>query len=99
HCREWHKAPPCASERSSDFFRTPRVILPCMRLFPLLLCLSLSAFAQDEPPAAGEGGGRGGRGGPGSNEPINENTFSSLKARQIGPAFVSGRISQIAVFP
>ena len=69
-----------------------------MRLFPLLLCLSLSAFAQDEPPAAG-GGGRGGRGGPGSNEPINESTFSALRARQIGPAFVSGRISQIAVFP
>ena len=68
-----------------------------MRLFPLLLCLSLSAVAQDEPPAAG--GGRGGRGGPGSNEPINENTFSSLRARQIGPAFVSGRVSQIAVFP
>ena len=45
------------------------------------------------------GGGRGGRGGPGSNEPINESTFSTLKARQIGPAFVSGRISQIAVFP
>src|ERR1035437_6929034 len=75
----------------------PRVILPSMRLFPLLLCLSLSAVAQDEPPAAG--GGRGGRGGPGSNEPINENTFSSLRARQIGPAFVSGRVSQIAVFP
>ena len=47
-----------------------------MRLFPLLLCLSLSACAQDEPPAAG--GGRGGRGGPGSNEPINEITFSAL---------------------
>ena len=69
-----------------------------MRLFPLLLCLSLSALAQDEPPAAG-GGGRAGRGGPGSGEPINESTFSSLKARQIGPAFVSGRVSQIAVFP
>jgi photosystem II stability/assembly factor-like uncharacterized protein len=65
-----------------------------MRLFPLLLCLSLSAFAQDEPPAAG-----GGRGGPGSNEPINEFTFSALRARQIGPAFVSGRVSQIATFP
>jgi photosystem II stability/assembly factor-like uncharacterized protein len=64
-----------------------------MRLFPLLLCLSLAAVAQDEPPAAG----RGGRG-RGSAEPINESTFSSLKARQIGPAFVSGRISQIAVF-
>jgi photosystem II stability/assembly factor-like uncharacterized protein len=68
-----------------------------MRLFPLLLCLSLSAVAQDEPPATG-GGGRGGRG-PGSNEPINEFTFSALRARQIGPAFVSGRVSQIAVFP
>ena len=68
-----------------------------MRLFPLFLCLSLSAFAQDEPPAGGGGGGRGGRGG--SNEPINELTFSSLRARQIGPAFVSGRISQIAMFP
>jgi photosystem II stability/assembly factor-like uncharacterized protein len=66
-----------------------------MRLFPLLLCLSLSALAQDEPPAAGGGD----RGGPASNEPINESTFSSLKARQIGPAFVSGRISQIAMFP
>src|ERR1017187_10350086 len=64
-----------------------------MRLIPLLLCLSLLAFAQDEPPAGG------GRGGPGSNEPINESTFSALHARQIGPAFVSGRISQIAVFP
>src|ERR1022692_2169933 len=71
------------------------VILPSMRLFPLLLCLSLSALAQDEPPAAGGGG----RGGPESKEPINESTFSSLKLRQIGPAFVSGRISQIAVFP
>src|ERR1035437_6498264 len=72
----------------------PRVILPSMRLFPLLLCLSLSAVAQDEPPAAG-----GGRGGPGSTQPINETPFSSLRARQIGPAFVSGRVSQIAVFP
>jgi photosystem II stability/assembly factor-like uncharacterized protein len=52
-------------------------------------------LAQDEPPAAD----RSGRGGPESKEPINESTFSSLKARQIGPAFVSGRISQIAVFP
>src|SRR5450756_2483400 len=68
-----------------------------MRLFPLVLCLSLFAFAQEEPPAAG--GGRGGRGGSGSGEPIDENTFSSLRARQIGPAFVSGRVSQIAVFP
>ena len=75
----------------------PWVILPSMRFFSLLLFLSLSVFAQDEPPAVATG--RAGRGGPGSNEPINENTFSSLRARQIGPAFVSGRISQIAVFP
>ena len=67
-----------------------------MRLFPLLVCLSVSALAQDEPPAT-PGGGRGGRGA--SNEPINEMTFSALRARQIGPAFVSGRISQVAVFP
>src|SRR5689334_12095115 len=66
-----------------------------MKLFPLLLCLSLSVLAQDEPPAPAPGGGRGGRGG----DPINEFTFSSLRARQIGPAFVSGRVSQIAVFP
>src|SRR5258708_3194175 len=65
-----------------------------MRLFPLLLCLSLSAFAQDEPPAAGAG--RGGRGG---STDIGDLTFASLRARLIGPAFVSGRISQIAVFP
>jgi photosystem II stability/assembly factor-like uncharacterized protein len=47
-----------------------------MRFFPILLCLCLSAFAQDDEPS-----------------------FSSLKARQIGPAFVSGRVSQIAMFP
>jgi len=67
-----------------------------MRLLPLLLCLTCAAIAQDEPPGAG-GGGRGGRGG--SGEPINESTFSALRARQIGPAFVSGRVTQIAVFP
>jgi photosystem II stability/assembly factor-like uncharacterized protein len=55
----------------------------------------LSLFAQDEPPA----GGRGGRGGPASNEPINAQTFSGLRARLIGPVFISGRISQIAMFP
>jgi photosystem II stability/assembly factor-like uncharacterized protein len=65
-----------------------------MRLFPLLLCLSASLVAQDEPPAPG---GRGGRGG--SDEPINANTFASLRARNIGPVMISGRISQIAVFP
>src|ERR1019366_7946925 len=70
-------------------------ILPSMRLFPLLPCLSLAALAQEIPAAAG----RGGRGGPESKEPIDESTFSALKTRQIGPAFVSGRISQTAVFP
>src|SRR5260370_85881 len=78
----------------------PYAILPPMRLFPLLLCLTLSAFAQEEPPAAGGEvpPGSGGRGG-GSDDPINAFTFASLRARNIGPAFVSGRVSQIAVFP
>src|SRR5947209_12915743 len=67
-----------------------------MRNLAILLGLALAAFAQDEPPAAP--GGRGGRGGANA-EPINEFTFSSLRARQIGPAFVSGRVSQIAMFP
>jgi len=65
-----------------------------MKLFPLLLCVSLSAFAQDEPPQ-----GRGGRGGGDNQDPINARTFASLRARQIGPAMISGRILQIAVFP
>ena len=69
-----------------------------MRKLAFVLCLALSAFAQDEPPAGPGGGGRGGRGGA-SGDPINEFTFSSLRARQIGPAFISGRVSQIAVFP
>jgi hypothetical protein len=69
-----------------------------MRRLSLVFCLALSAFAQDEPPAAAPGGGRGGRGG-GNSEPINETTFASLRARQIGPAFISGRVSQIAMFP
>ena len=66
-----------------------------MRLFPLFLCLSLAALAQDEPQAPA-GRGRGGRA---SEDPINARTFASLRARNIGPAFISGRISQIAVFP
>ncbi len=71
-----------------------------MRKLALVLLLALGVFAQDEPPAA-PGGGRGGRGGRGgaNAEPINENTFSPLHVRQIGPAFISGRISQTAVFP
>src|SRR5215813_1279826 len=67
-----------------------------MRFNALILCFALSALAQDEPPASN--GGRGGRGGANA-DPINETTFSSLRARLIGPAFVSGRVSQIAVFP
>jgi photosystem II stability/assembly factor-like uncharacterized protein/cell fate (sporulation/competence/biofilm development) regulator YlbF (YheA/YmcA/DUF963 family) len=63
-----------------------------MRLFPLLLCLSLPILAQDEP---AQGGRRGGA----SDDPINANTFSSLHVRNIGPAFISGRASQFAVFP
>src|ERR1700724_605894 len=66
---------------------------PSMRLFPLLFCLSLCAAAQDEAPP--QPGGRGG----GSQDPINAFTFAGLRARNIGPAFISGRVSQIAVFP
>jgi photosystem II stability/assembly factor-like uncharacterized protein len=62
-----------------------------MRLFSLLLCISLPVLAQDEAPQGGRGGG--------SQDPINPMTFSPLRARQIGPAFVSGRVSQFAVFP
>src|SRR5581483_12440745 len=65
-----------------------------MRLFPILLSTALALFAQDAPPQAG----RGARGGA-NQDPINERTFSSLRARQIGPAMISGRILQIAVFP
>src|ERR1051326_4810237 len=65
---------------------------PSMRLFPLLLCLTVPVLAQDEPP---QGGRRGGA----SDDPINATTFSSLRVRSIGPAFISGRVSQIAVFP
>jgi len=64
-----------------------------MKLFPILLCVSLAALAQDEAPQ-----GRGGRGGD-NQDPINARTFASLRARQIGPAMISGRILQIAVFP
>lgn len=60
------------------------------------MCLSLAMFAQDQP-AAGGRGGRGGRGG--SDDPINERTFATLRVRNIGPAFISGRVSQFAVFP
>src|ERR1051325_1183269 len=62
-----------------------------MRLLPLVLCFSFLALAQDEQPATGGGGG--------SSEPINAQTFAGLRVRNVGPAFVSGRVSQIAVFP
>ncbi|MGP8246075.1 MAG: WD40/YVTN/BNR-like repeat-containing protein, partial [Bryobacteraceae bacterium] len=62
-----------------------------MRLSPVLLCLALAASAQNDTPS--------GRGGRGSSEPINEHTFAALRARNIGPAFLSGRVSQFAVFP
>src|ERR1700683_2563154 len=65
-----------------------------MKLFPLLLSLSLAVLAQDAPPQGGRG-----RGGGANQDPINERTFGSLRARQIGPAMISGRILQIAVFP
>src|SRR5215831_12417437 len=60
-----------------------------MRLFPLLLCVFLAALAQDEPAPGGRG----------SQEPINATTFAGLRVRNIGPTFISGRVSQIAVFP
>src|SRR5437763_473132 len=62
-----------------------------MRLFPLFLSVTLCVFAQDEAPQGGRGGG--------AQDPINAFTFASLRARQIGPAFISGRVSQFAVFP
>ncbi len=69
---------------------------PPMKLFPLLLCLAVAISAQDAPPQGGRGGrGRGGAG----QDPINERTFASLRAREIGPAMISGRILQIAMFP
>ncbi|HLH16399.1 MAG TPA: hypothetical protein VKX45_04230, partial [Bryobacteraceae bacterium] len=63
-----------------------------MRLFPLFLCICAALAAQDEAPEAG-------RGGRGSQDPINAMTFAGLRARNIGPTFLSGRVSQIAVFP
>src|ERR1700722_20380892 len=66
-------------------------------LLPVVLGLSLGALAQDTPPAEGRGG-RGGRGAA-NQDPINERTFATLRARQIGPAMISGRILQIAMFP
>ena len=63
-----------------------------MKTFALLLCLALPILAQDEPAPGGRRGGA-------SDDPINAGTFSSLRVRNIGPAFISGRVSQIAVFP
>jgi photosystem II stability/assembly factor-like uncharacterized protein len=64
-----------------------------MRLLPLFLCLFVPVFAQEEPAQGGR------RGGGASDDPINATTFSSLRARNIGPALISGRVSQIVVFP
>jgi photosystem II stability/assembly factor-like uncharacterized protein len=65
-----------------------------MKLLPIVFCCALATFAQDAPQT-----GRGGRGGGANQDPINERTFSSLRARAIGPAMISGRILQVAVFP
>jgi photosystem II stability/assembly factor-like uncharacterized protein len=62
-----------------------------MRLLALAFCLSAALFAQDEAPEA--------RAGRGSQDPINATTFAGLRARNIGPVFISGRVIQIAVFP
>jgi photosystem II stability/assembly factor-like uncharacterized protein len=66
-----------------------------MKLLPIVFCCALATFAQDAPPQTG----RGGRGGGANQDPINDRTFSSLRARAIGPAMISGRILQVAVFP
>ncbi len=63
-----------------------------MKALQLLLCLAVSLAAQDDPPAAA---GRGGA----PEDPINQSTFAPLRVRNIGPTFISGRVSQIAVFP
>jgi photosystem II stability/assembly factor-like uncharacterized protein len=59
-----------------------------MRLLPLLIWLPLIAAAQEKSAPSGA-----------PEEPINVKTFADLKVRSIGPAFISGRVSQIAVFP
>ena len=67
----------------------PWVILPSMRFFPLFLFLSLSVFAQDEPPAVATGRGRPRRAG--SNEPINEAPSPcSARARSAPPSSPDG---------
>jgi len=60
-----------------------------MRLFPLLLCATLPVLAQEPAPPRGEA----------AEDPIDAGTFASLRVRSIGPTFVSGRVSQFAVFP
>ena len=63
-----------------------------MKLCALVFLLSVAAFSQDEAAPAG-------RGARDNQDPINERTFSSLRARQIGPALISGRVLQVAMFP
>ncbi len=63
-----------------------------MKLIPVFLCFFMAAAAQDTPQ------GRSGRRGA-SEDPINSRTFAGLHVRGIGPVFISGRVSQFAVFP
>src|SRR5689334_15657755 len=67
----FNDSPAFAAVARGGATRMPLVILPSMRLFPLLLCCTLGALAQEEAPADG---GRGAA----SNEPINATTFSGL---------------------
>ena len=68
------------------------VILPSMRLFPLFLCVIACRLSHrmKPPPAAGRAARR---------RADQREHFAGLRARSIGPAFVSGRVSQIAMFP
>ncbi|MCB0840234.1 MAG: glycosyl hydrolase, partial [Bacteroidetes bacterium] len=50
----------------------------------MLICLSIPLLAQEK--------GK-------DSSPMNERTFSGLKLRNIGPAFASGRIADIAIHP
>jgi hypothetical protein len=61
---------------------------PSMKLFSLLLCLTLTAIAQDEETPRRP-----------SDDPFNPATFAGLKLRAIGPAFTSGRVTGFAVHP
>src|SRR5258706_8459614 len=62
-----------------------------MKLFSLLLCLSITAFAQEEDTTRPAGGP--------NADPMSSATFSGLRFRAIGPAFTSGRVVGFAVDP